>query len=90
MYLESRKLNFLPELTVKQIARKLASGLKYLHSKKIIHRDLKLENILLKESTDTLNPIIADFGYSKQLQADEICSKLCGSRKYIAPEIFEQ
>ena len=89
MYLESRDLNFLPEAKVKQLAEKIARGLKYLHGRRIIHRDIKLENILLKDVGVDLNPIIADFGYSRQLKEDETCSKLCGSRKYIAPEIFE-
>jgi serine/threonine protein kinase len=61
-------------------------GLKYIHSKNIVHRDIKLDNILI----DLSNTIkICDFGVSKVLKSpDEIMYDQCGTPAYIAPEVF--
>jgi len=61
----------------------------YLHSKKIVHRDLKSPNILLKKR---LNPVICDFGMSKIINHDEpqINSYDVGSYHWMAPEIIRK
>jgi serine/threonine protein kinase len=46
---------------VKQIMRGLIMGLEHMHSKRIMHSDLKPENIMLRANT-SCDPIIADFG----------------------------
>jgi serine/threonine protein kinase len=45
----------------KKIFREIAEALKYLHSKSIAHRDIKLENVILDEK---LTPKLIDFGFS--------------------------
>lgn len=56
----------------------------YLHSQKIVHRDLKLENILVQK--DGYLKII-DFGLAKMLQED-FTKSYCGTAEYIAPEMI--
>ncbi|XP_069147767.1 serine/threonine-protein kinase ATG1t isoform X3 [Solanum lycopersicum] len=71
---------------MKQIA---GAGLEVLSMHHIIHRDLKPENILL--STMETDPIlkIADFGFSRLLNPNDLAETVCGSPFYMAPEILE-
>jgi serine/threonine protein kinase len=60
--------------------------MEYLHFKKIIHRDLKLDNILL---TKDLKPKITDFGISKVLNENSNTkTKKIGTSIYMAPEVI--
>ena len=73
--------------TKQKIIFGISAGLLYLSSKKIIHRDIKLENILLD---DNLNPLICDFGFAKQnisKSSNMIQSGVLGTPLYTAPEI---
>lgn len=64
-------------------------GLSYLHSKGIIHRDLKAQNILLIEEEGLIKAKISDFGISKYLQGDGNQSSMAvGTIEYMAPEQF--
>ena len=67
----------------------LVSGVSYLHRKKIIHRDLKLENLLLDRNR---NVIITDFGFANNFSAREndLMATSCGSPCYAAPELVVQ
>jgi len=65
----------------------IISGLKYLHKKKVIHRDLKLGNLFLTEKMELK---LGDFGLAAKLEFDgEKKKTICGTPNYIAPEILE-
>ena len=81
-----RKRGKLSETVSKIIFKQLIEGLKYIHHKKIVHRDIKLDNILI-DLTNTIK--ICDFGVSRKISGDEIMNEHCGTPAYIAPEIFE-
>ncbi len=55
----------------------------------IVHRDLKLENILLLDEAHDAPVKIADFGLSKCYAANDVLSTMCGSPQYVAPEILQ-
>jgi polo-like kinase 1 len=62
-------------------------GLEYLHSQKIIHRDLKLGNLFLNENMCVK---IGDFGLATKIDFyGEKKKTICGTPNYIAPEIIE-
>ena len=73
------------ENEVKFYAVQIALALGYLHKKTIIHRDLKLENILL-DSNGYLK--IIDFGLAKMLDNKDLTKTYCGTPEYIAPEML--
>ena len=62
--------------------RQIVSAVSYCHKKRVIHRDLKAENLLLDEN---LNVKIADFGFSNQFDPDGKLDTFCGSPPYAAP-----
>ena len=82
-----RKRAKLSESVSKIIFKQLIEGLKYIHKKHYVHRDIKLDNILI-DLTNTIK--ICDFGVSKHFDdKNEIMYDHCGTPAYIAPEIFE-
>eukprot|EP00873_Tetraselmis_striata_P041069 jgi/Tetstr1/461333/TSEL_006459.t1 len=69
---------------------KLLSALGYLHEQKIAHRDLKLENLLLVDSSDITNIKLADFGLAKVSAAQAQMQTVCGTPQYVAPEVINE
>lgn len=70
------------------IIRQILKGVGYLHSHGIVHRDLKLENMIFQTDKDDSLIKIADFGLSKFFQAGTVLSTMCGSPQYVAPEVL--
>ena len=81
-----RKREKLSENIAKIIFKQIMEGLKYINKKNIVHRDIKLDNILI----DLNNTVkICDFGVSKRISENEIMVDHCGTPGYIAPEIYK-
>jgi len=68
-----------------RIFKQLTSAVNYLHGRGYIHRDLKLENVLLDENRDVL---LGDFGYVVAWTPFAKQYKSCGSFLYAAPELL--
>lgn len=73
------------EAEVKIWMRQVVGAVKFMHVKGYAHRDLKCDNILIDKHN---NVLIADFGFARKLPNQELCSTMCGSRPYTAPEVL--
>lgn len=67
--------------------KQIRDGLKYLLDNKIFHRDLKPHNILIDENGELK---IADFGFARHFERDNMMETLCGTPLYMAPEIMNK
>ncbi len=54
----------------------------------VVHRDLKLENLLLATPNDIHKVKIADFGLAKKA-AESAMATICGTPQYVAPEVIQ-
>jgi serine/threonine protein kinase len=84
----------LTETLIRNFARQICKGLRYLHSHGVVHRDLKGANILADGDG---NLKLADFGASKHIQGlpiisenSEPCKSIHGSLYWMAPEIMKR
>ena len=87
------------EEIVQYLMRQIVSGLKYIHRHKIVHRDIKLDNILVKfYSEDDLKKLnmmkthikISDFGISIHLDDSKLAYTALGSPAYMDPFILKK
>ncbi|KRZ03673.1 Aurora kinase A [Trichinella zimbabwensis] len=83
-----KEKHFTEQRTAKYMSQ-LISAVQYLHSKSIVHRDIKAENVLVDEN-DVVK--LADFGLSAYLsELSEAGAKhLCGTLNYLAPEVLRR
>jgi serine/threonine protein kinase len=97
-YLKYNNKPFSEEI-VQHVMRKIVSGLQYLHKNKIIHRDLKLDNILVHFPTDddkkglklmNSEVKIIDFGFARYLQNDDLAQSVLGSPINMDPMILQK
>ncbi|XP_053614704.1 serine/threonine-protein kinase MARK2-like [Plodia interpunctella] len=76
----------LPEARARSLAAQLVSAVRHMHSRGVVHRDLKMENIMLDSSKQYIK--IVDFGLSNVWSAGAALRTPCGSLEYAAPELF--
>ncbi|KAL1122453.1 hypothetical protein AAG570_002784, partial [Ranatra chinensis] len=74
------------EIGACRIFHQIVAAVSYCHSRNVVHRDLKAENLLLDAN---MNIKLADFGFSNHFVCGEKLCTWCGSPPYAAPELFE-
>ena len=80
-----RRRRRLKEDLAKCLFKQIIESLAYCHSKNILHRDIKLDNILLDANGQVK---LCDFGVGKIVKKGEKMTEQCGTPAYIAPEIL--
>jgi hypothetical protein len=94
-YMEFDLINYLQtcstklhENKVRWIIKEVAEGVKYLHYNGLMHRDLKLDNIMISRTSDGFTVKLTDFGLS-DITSRQTCKYKCGTIYYIAPEMIQ-
>ena len=81
-----KKRRKLSEKTAKFLFRQIIQGIKYIHEQNIVHRDIKLENLLIDLNN---NVKICDFGIGRKIKnKNQLLHDQCGTLMYMAPEIL--
>ena len=76
------------EREARDVCTVLFSAVNYCHKKQIAHRDIKLENLLLKEENNDALIKLADFGFAKKVKRKNGLKTFLGTPSFMAPEIF--
>ncbi|RPA77255.1 kinase-like protein [Ascobolus immersus RN42] len=71
---------------VERIFSQLVGAVSYVHAKNCVHRDLKLENILLDKHE---NVKLCDFGFTREYERNKLLDTYCGTVCYSAPEMLK-
>jgi len=85
-YLKAKPNRRMDEIETKEIFYQIIKGIAYLHSKNIVHRDVKLENIII----DNTYVKIIDFGFATFHQTNKLLNFFCGTPSYMPPEIIQK
>eukprot|EP01062_Namystynia_karyoxenos_P012253 TRINITY_DN14404_c0_g1_i2.p1 TRINITY_DN14404_c0_g1~~TRINITY_DN14404_c0_g1_i2.p1 ORF type:complete len:903 (+),score=244.76 TRINITY_DN14404_c0_g1_i2:206-2710(+) len=76
-----------PEDQARFYISEISLAISHLHSKKIIHRDLKAQNLVLDSDGHVM---LTDFGFAKTIDPGERNTTMCGTPPYMAPEMLYQ
>jgi serine/threonine protein kinase len=83
------KKNSLSETLLAYITKQILDGLLYIHQSKIIHMDIKQQNILIDEKLNVkITDFSVSFSYEKYKENDKINLPLSGTSLYMSPEVL--
>jgi serine/threonine protein kinase len=84
-----------PEVNVRPFVKMLLDALIALHSRRIVHRDVKPQNILLTSAAGNnenngWNLLLCGFGFARYVPEGEVrCTTRCGTKEFMAPEMYQ-
>ena len=85
------KSKYYSEQDIGGVVHNLVSALQYIHTANIVHRDIKIENVLVQKSKTGLRKLkLCDFGLATEIRKGEKLQTVCGTPIYMAPEVVLQ
>jgi len=81
--------NVYSEDEVKKHLLTILKAVAYMHSKHCVHRDIKPENVLLSDNSADAEIKIVDLGLSRFFEDRKLMRTICGTHKYLAPELVQ-
>ncbi|GIQ89263.1 LOW QUALITY PROTEIN: hypothetical protein KIPB_011689, partial [Kipferlia bialata] len=85
--LRKKKRNSVSESDIISMMTDVFHALLYMHSRGVLHRDIKPDNIMIDESGERPVAKLIDFGLSREVDEVEMAQTQCGSPLYMSPEI---
>lgn len=94
-YLGETSQGWLDQAKVGHIIKQVLEAVKYLHGHDIVHRDIKLENVLVADRGNDTRVVLADFGAARRLIPSSTSplrrmTSLAGTYGYMAPEVWDE
>ena len=77
-------------MDISLLIKNLLEAIAHMHKQGIMHRDIKPENLLLQDTSNIYDIVLADFGLATKIKqpVEEILFKRCGTPGFVAPEIL--
>lgn len=85
--LKSRENRRIDENECRKVFSQLVNAISFCHSKNIIHRDIKLENVIVDAN---FNLKLIDFGFGGVCNINKLQNFFCGTPSYMPPEIVQK
>lgn len=82
-------VNCYSEKDARTIVKQVLLGLEYIHQQEIVHRDIKLENLLMTVKNNEIVVKLSDFGFAKKCHELNLDDEPCGTPLYVAPEVLK-
>jgi len=87
--LNGQRAHHFDERSACKLVQTIVGAIHYCHQHRIVHRDLKLENLIFVDETPTSELKLIDFGLSGYLKDDEPLTSPVGTPYYVAPEVMQ-
>jgi MAP/microtubule affinity-regulating kinase len=88
-HIKRRPQQRLPEKEAAFVYRQIISAMAYMHSINVVHRDMKLDNILIDDNDHDKIKLI-DFGFATACGPDEKLGVQCGTTHYMCPDLCKR
>jgi serine/threonine protein kinase len=92
--LDGRLSDYIPaewsnkEIEARVLFSQLVSAVEYIHSLGIVHRDIKMDNVLCRDVANEVRVMLSDFELATSVDNDAEMQRCCGTLGYLAPEML--